>query len=188
MWNAELAEAFQFPLHVAEVICRNSIQKGLKVRFANPWYDQAEFRRLLDDRQRQHLVDVLSEEFQQHAKRMCDDHIVSSLSFGFWDHLTTKRFYRTLWHRGVKHNFPNAFAENKSVADINDLIQRVRRWRNRIAHHRAIFDKEPERKYAEVMTLIRWSCADTADWVESLSKVADVLRRRPQPVTGATQK
>jgi hypothetical protein len=179
LWNCELSEAFQFPLHIAEVVCRNSIQKTLQVRLPNPWYEQTEFTRLLDPKQRDHLKAVVGEEREQHEKRMSDDHIVSSVQFGFWDHLTTKRFARTLWLRGIKHNFPNAYARNLTLADVNELIQRVRRWRNRIAHHRAIFDKDPARKYEETVRLIEWTCKDTADWVRALSTVEDALARSP---------
>jgi hypothetical protein len=179
LWNCELSSAFIFPLHIAEVVCRNAIQKGLRVRFSNPWYEQKAFLQLLDNRQADHLREIIGEERGQHDKKMTDDHVVSSLQFGFWDHLTTKRFDRTLWAYGTKHNFPNAFKELKSIRDVNDMIQRVRRWRNRIAHHRAIFDKDPERKFDETITLIRWCCADTADWTCQLSSVRDVLRRTP---------
>lgn len=181
LWNCQLSEAFQFPLHVAEISCRNAIQKGLRARFRNPWYSQVEFTRLLDDRNREHLRSVLDDEKEQHATRMNDDHVVSSLNFGFWDHLTTKRFERTLWLRGIKHNFPNAHADNLTRQDVNDLIQRVRRWRNRIAHHRAIFDKAPERKLTETLTLIEWVCSDTAQWVRDLTGVPEILKRSPIP-------
>lgn len=179
LWNCELSEAFQFSLHMAEIVCRNAVQKTLRVRLSNPWYEQPEFLRLLDARQADHLRAVIGEEREQHDKRMSDDHIVSSPHFGFWDHLTTKRFERTLWLRGIKHNFPNAHAATLTLRDVNELIQRVRRWRNRIAHHRAIFDKEPERKHDEALRLIEWCCSDTAAWVRALSPVPEVLARRP---------
>lgn len=179
LWNCELSESFHFPLHIAEVVCRNSIQTGLRVRFKNPWFEQVEFTRLLDRRQADHLSTVVGEERTQHDKKLSDDHVVSSLTFGFWEHLTTKRFDRTLWLRGIKHNFPNAFKNGLVIHDVNEQIRRVRQWRNRIAHHRAIFDKDPARKFEAALTLIEWSCADTANWVRELSSVPALLARGP---------
>jgi hypothetical protein len=108
LWNCRLSQAFIFPLHVCEVACRNAIQAGLRVRFNNPWFEQSAFLSLLDGRQASQLSHIVSEERGLHKAKMSDDHIVSSLHFGFWEHLTTKRFDRTLWLRGIKHNFPNA--------------------------------------------------------------------------------
>lgn len=179
IWNCQLSEAFQFPLHMAEVTCRNAIQKGLNTRFKNPWFDQPDLKRLLDRRQLDHLEAVIAEERHQHAAKMTGDHIVSSLSFGFWDHLTTKRFDRTLWLRGIQHNFPGAYSARMTLSDVNALIQKVRRWRNRIAHHRAIFDKDPARKYDETLRLIEWVCPKTARWVDDLSNVRAALALRP---------
>lgn len=110
---------------------------------------------------------------------MDDNHIVSALNFGFWDHLTTKRFDNMLWVRGIKHPFPNAYAANKTIRDVNAQIETIRQWRNRIAHYRSIFDKSPQRKYEEILTLIEWTCKATAQWVRDNSKVDAVMRHAP---------
>lgn len=180
LWNGKLCETFIVPLHVCEVVCRNSIQKTLRVRLKSPWYSQTTLHGLLDQKQLQALNSTIADEQHQHQARMNDDHIVSSLHFGFWDHLTTKRFDRLLWKNGIKHNFPNAYANNLTIRDVNARIQTVRQWRNRIAHHRAIFDKDPSRKFDETLELIRWSCADTADWVRKHSSFHEVLKSDPR--------
>ena len=181
LWNCRLAEAFNFPLHMCEIIIRNSIQRSLRVRFANPWFEQDAFLSLLDRKHRDDLSRTVSEEREMHNIRMSDDHVVSSLSFGFWEHLTTKRFDRTLWLRGIKHSFPNAFKVGLTIRAVNARIQTARQWRNRVAHHRTLFDREPDRKFEEIVALIGWICEDTALWVRENSTVLAVLHERPAP-------
>jgi hypothetical protein len=186
LWNCRLAEAFNFSTHVCEIVVRNSIQKSLRVRFANPWFEQYAFLSLLDRKHQDDLSRTISEEKELHKSRMSDDHIVSSLSFGFWEHLTTKRFDRTLWLRGIKHSFPNAFKVGLTIRAVNARIQTARQWRNRVAHHRALFDREPDRKFEERVALIGWTCEDAALWVRQNSTVLAVLQECPAPL-GAIQ-
>lgn len=178
LWNCRLAQAFMFPLHICEVTTRNAIQGGLRVRFIKPWYEQETFKSLLDHRNRDDLERTVIEEKKLHRELLTDDHIVSSLTFGFWGHLTTKRLDRALWNRGTKHNFPNAFSKGLTIRDVSKQIQMVRQWRNRVMHHRALFDKEPERKLAGILTLIEWRCERTAAWVREHEQVSAVLAER----------
>ena len=164
LWNAELCRDFYHPLHFAEVLCRNRINFAIKLHFTAKWYDNGTFRGLISDRYLNELDDVLKDERDQHGSKVDSNHIVSALSFGFWGHMATKRFNRTLWKFGIHKTFKGA-TSNNSRDDLFKLIESVRRWRNRIAHHKAIFDKEPEQKFDDTSKLISWCCVDTAAWV-----------------------
>jgi hypothetical protein len=63
---------------------------------------------------------------------------------------------------------------------LHGLIESVRRWRNRIAHHQAIFDKGPVRKHNDALELIRWVCGDTGGWVAGSSEVPKAIAMRPR--------
>lgn len=178
MWNWDLSEAFQLPLHIAEVTCRNAIHRCLLARRGERWFEDATLRKLLDGKCLAELDAAIAEEHDQHKDGMTCHHVVSCLSFGFWEHLTTKRFERLLWSRGIHHSFPNAHHSLK-YGDLQRKIETVRRWRNRIAHHKAIFHKDPTAKYQEAIELIEWVCADTAHWVKSVSRVSQVINLRP---------
>ena len=110
---------------------------------------------------------------------MTAHHVVSALTFGFWEHLVTKRFERYLWSRGLRATFQGAPKE-KTFEDLHALIESVRRWRNRIAHHRAIFDKGPMRKYQDTLELISWACPTTTAYVAASSKLPAALGLRPR--------
>lgn len=178
VWNCDICQAFYIPLHIAEVISRNAIHRCLLARLGENWCDHSVFKGILSHRMRSDLENAVAEERGQHGDDMTNHHVVSALGFGFWEHLLTKRFERLLWIRGMHHSFPGA--ANKRRADVHDLVERLRRWRNRIAHHQAIFDKSPTKKHQEVLALIQWVCTDTAAWVSSISKVPEIINLRPK--------
>lgn len=178
-WNLVLCEAFVTPLHFAEVVCRNALNRALIARAGGAWFQDHTLISILDQRFRDELAEAVRKERNQHGERLTAHHIVSALTFGFWEHLTTKRFERYLWARGVQPVFPGA-PNGHTYEEVHRAIESVRRWRNRIAHHRAIFDKRPMRKHSEALDLIRWSCEETATYVASISKVPAALGLRPR--------
>lgn len=179
IWNCELSETFYFSLHFAEVVCRNAIHFALVSRFSHTWFEEQIFLRILDKKYADELANVIEKETRQHDKTFTAHHVVSALSFGFWEHLTAKRFERLLWAKGIHHCFPNA-PKNASYQDLQKLIESVRRWRNRIAHYQAIFDKGPSRKHQDTLDLIKWVCVDSSVMVGHLSKVTKTLALRPK--------
>lgn len=178
MWNCALSEAFYLPLQMAEIAARNAIHRALIARVGNNWFQDAKLTGLLSQRYQTELANCIAEETAQHGANMTCHHVCSGMTFGFWEHLTTKRFHRLLWKWGIQHNFPNA-PMGTTPLDLHDLIEKVRRWRNRIAHHKAIFDKGPASKYHDTISLIRWVCTDTASWVASISNVQQVINAKP---------
>jgi hypothetical protein len=181
LWNCALCEAFFISLHFAEIVCRNALNRALVSRCGPQWHENATLQILLQDRFRAELVEAVRKERRQHGGNLTSHHVVSALTFGFWEHLATKRFERFLWARGIHSAFPGAPA-NKTYADLHDLLESVRRWRNRIAHHRAVFDKGPMRKHQDALQLIKWACGDTGTWVASVSKVPAAIALRPKKV------
>jgi len=179
LWNCALCEAFFSSLHFSEITCRNAIHQALLGRGDLGWFENTTFKGILDDRFRKELLEAVRQERLQHGDKVSPHHVVSALTFGFWEHLATKRFERYLWAKGIHHAFPHA-PKGKTYEDLHKLMESVRRWRNRIAHHRAIFDKGPMRKHQDALELIQWVCGDTATWVASISRVPIAIGLRPQ--------
>ncbi|BCG98970.1 hypothetical protein EFV37_04540 [Mesorhizobium loti] len=180
LWNCAISESFYLSLHFSEIVCRNALHQALLARGDEKWFENSTFRNILEDRFRRELDDTVAQEWQDHGEKLTSHHIVASLTFGFWEHLTTKRFERFLWSKGVHKAFPNA-PKGATYEDLHSQIEIVRRWRNRIAHHRSIFDKGPMRKHQEAIDLIKWVCLDTANWVIAGSKVPAAIALRPKP-------
>lgn len=178
LWNCALCEAFHLSTHYAEIVCRNTLSRVLVAKLGERWFDNQTFYRLLDPHFQGDLNAAIQKEAESHGANMTSHHIVSALHFGFWDHLATKRFNRLIWANGAAGVFRHCGLMTKRE-DIHGKIESVRRWRNRIAHHSAIFDKGPSRKHADALELIRWSCPVTAAWVASQSRVPMILSLRP---------
>lgn len=178
IWNCDLSEAFHFALHIAEISCRNSIHSALLYK-GDRWFENTTFLGLLNGERKQSLLGVINSEMRQHGDLMDAHHLTSSLPFGFWEHLTTKRFQRFLFPKGFQRNFQHAPA-NARLQDLQKLIESVRRWRNRIAHHNAIFDKKPSSKYQDILRLISWSSPELETWVAKRCKVNQTINARPK--------
>jgi hypothetical protein len=179
LWNCALCESFFVSLHFAEVVCRNAIHRRLVERLGESWFGDPLFVGLLDPRYRNEIEHAIDDETKQHAGWCTAHHVVSALTFGFWQHLLTKRFDRLLWSQGMTSCFPAAPAEF-TREDAYLLVERIRRWRNRIAHHRAIFDKKPMRTHQDVLRLIRSVSGETGGWVASISRVPVAISLRPR--------
>jgi hypothetical protein len=64
--------------------------------------------------------------------------------------------------------------------DIHNAADRLRRFRNRVAHHNAIFDKGPTAEYRNIQNIIGWICPETLWLMRQLSNPASVINRRPK--------
>lgn len=177
-WNGLLCEAFYLPLHFAEIAVRNAINGHLINRFGDRWYENRAIIGNLDPKRQADLSELIEAETRRHRQKMTCHHLVSEMSFGFWQHLLTKRFNRVIWARGVAVAFPN-LPKSMDRQSIHDRIETIRKWRNRIAHHKPIFDRGPSAKYQEILQLTRWICHDLADWLTTASTVQTAIQLRP---------
>lgn len=178
MWNCRISSEFYLPLHLAEIATRNTIHKSLLFRDKD-WPSNPTLRGIMGGKFKSELDAAVAEEKAQHGTSMTCDHIVSALTFGFWEHLTTKRFERFLFPKGISITFKGA-PMGKRIHDLHDLIESVRRWRNRIAHHNPIFDKNPSSKYHDALTLIEWCSPAMNKWVASANSVQAIINDRPK--------
>lgn len=177
-WNCLLCEAFHGPLHYAEIATRNAIHTRLLDRLGEEWYQNETLRKQLGEFWTDQLDRKVEGQREQHGPATSCHHIVSALPLGFWLNLLTKRFDRFLGWGNIREAFPNA-PRAFSRQDIYEKVDTIRQWRNRIAHHQAIFDKSPMRHYQDTLMLIRWSSHELADWVTHTSHVAQAIDLRP---------
>ncbi|MBV1705809.1 MAG: hypothetical protein KGQ37_01225 [Hyphomicrobiales bacterium] len=177
-WNCALGEAFYISLHFSEIVCRNAINRRLIQRLGDRWFENPTFKSILAERFKNELDGAIRDETARHGAGFTVHHIVSAMTFAFWQHLLTKRFERQLWSGGIQKAFPHA-PNSVTRENLYLLVESVRRWRNRIAHHQAVFDKGPMKKHQEALRLIMWACLDTGDWIASVSKVPVAISLRP---------
>ncbi|MBU2342102.1 MAG: Abi family protein [Alphaproteobacteria bacterium] len=178
LWNCALCEAFYLPLHFAEISVRNAIHDHLIDRFGEQWFDNRALVGNLEPKRQEEFTELVTAEKRRHGDGMTCHHLVSELSFGFWQHLLTKRFHRIIWAQGIQSAFPN-LPNSMDRQDLHNRIEIIRKWRNRIAHHKPIFDKGPTARLQDSLQLIRWVCHDVADWVTAASNVSEAVALRP---------
>jgi len=69
--------------------------------------------------------------------------------------------------------------------DIHDKIQPVVQWRNRIAHLKQIYNKQPLRHYKDILELIGYVSPELSDFVDYKSEFRAILNRNPIPISDA---
>jgi hypothetical protein len=178
IWNARLCEAFYLPTQFAEVVARNAIHKPVLKRFGPSWHTENRFKGLLPDRLRDELECVVREERKCRGNDLTVNHVVAGLSFGFWLHLLTHSYEHHLWQNGLRHSFPN-LPKKAGLRELYGQFDRLRKFRNKIAHHYAIFDRGPMAEFQNTLEVIGWVCEDTKWLAKELSNVASVISRRP---------
>lgn len=112
--------------------------------------------------------------------------VVAALDFGFWAQLTRKERTSTLWTPMVSRAYPPDVNRGRA----HELVDRVRKFRNRLAHNEPVFSTKTGlvKRMEEVETLFRYLRPEAADWVREHSDVPRLIARCPvqglMPTTG----
>lgn len=179
IWNVRMCESFYLPTQICEVALRNAIHKALRGKHGENWHERGSFLCTLPERLKNELHDVCREERAAYGRAMTIDHIVSGLSFGFWIHLLTKNYEDVFWPTYFEQCFPN---KPKAIGRqaIYDRADKFRVHRNRIAHHKPIYDRTPNAEYQNILELISWVCEETHWFVKYVSGVSRCISERPR--------
>lgn len=178
VWNARLCEEFYLPLQTAEVCVRNAIAATLERRFTRNWHLGTSVPGLLTEKYRTHLEEVVKREAARKGDAMTVDHVISGLTFGFWVNLMTARYSNLLWQQGVRRCFPSAPPE-LGLNDAHSKIDQLRKFRNKVAHHFAIYDQSPLREYNNLLEVLGWVSPTSVWFVKQMSNPAKVINQRP---------
>lgn len=102
--------------------------------------------------------------------------IIAGLSFGFWPQLFGAN-HEDLWRAALSKALPGADRNlRKSVAG---KLERLRPFRNRLAHHDSLLNQDIMFHLDAMLTLVEWISPDARSWLEAHERVTDVYRRRP---------
>lgn len=196
-------------IHFAEVGLRAHFHIALTQPYGPDWFRGRTV--ILDDRTREH--------FQEAEKRITHaqpnpDRIIAEVSLGAWGELlevggtsTGGRgslagradYETTLWNSGLDALFGALSLTRQPAAA---LVRRVRRIRNRVAHHESVIfgihqpgerdsnqnhlRQRPASALGDVRTLLALFCVPAAAWLASCTH-ADELLAEPLAATGLTR-
>lgn len=181
-WNAEISAAFLEVIYHLEVLMRNAIDQQfpatdpaspISIPAGGVWLCDA---KVLTDESREKVNEAIGR-LQRGGKRPTRGRVVASLSFGFWQALFSS-VYEELWRRSLSGAFPNGNGKRREIAN---LVGPILHFRNRIAHHEAIFSSNLLGQHDRILCLAGAIDREAEGYIGSLSRVERLLREKPQP-------
>jgi hypothetical protein len=174
-WNTRMSAALFETIAHTEVLLRNAIDAQF------PPVDHAE-----DYSKTWFMTPVLSTtsraRVEESAQRLIRQgttptraRVAANLSFGFWRALFDSH-YHPLWMSHLHKAFPYGTGNRHQVAA---LTSRLLPFRNRIAHHETIISRPIQDRYDDLLELARIIDPDARIWIETVSRVPEVLKQRP---------
>lgn len=135
--NVKLCQKFYGMLNIFEVILRNAINEHYKAYFNDSDWIRTQLAPggMLSQHPQKSVVDKAIADLTA-AGRYTNDRVVSSVTFGFWTYLFTKKPFR-LGGQSLLKIFPAKATGLGQRAIYNELMA-VKNFRNRIAHHEPI--------------------------------------------------
>lgn len=180
LWNANVSGAFFPCLHICEVTIRNAVSEVLFKLHGNQWPWNNGFINTLPNPK---YGDNPRRNLQQASAKSSDvNKVIPELNFVFWQKMFTSRHDDQLWLPHFRTTFPHA---DVSVAikvlrsEIYNDLEKIRRLRNRIAHHEPIFSRKLDEDYKAIMKVIGYRCEDTAQWLSLNQNVVSLLDNKP---------
>lgn len=171
LYNARMAKAFLFPLHVLEVTLRNRINDIFSATFCDEWCHDPTFQRVLSEESIAALEKGISR-----AKTRSTADIVATLTFDFWSNLFRDEYDRPLWQTKMGELLPNS---TKTRSEFQRTVKTINHFRNRIAHHEPVHRLNLSQMHTDLLETLSWLSSEAHDWVKHFSSVNYYLRTRP---------
>ncbi|MEK6787828.1 MAG: hypothetical protein AABY68_02610 [Pseudomonadota bacterium] len=184
-WNAQISAALLVPLHICEVVIRNTVSDVLVATYGPEWPWDKTFERSLPVATKSYcqVRDL------QMARKGADTvgKVIPELKFMFWQKMFTSRHDVRLWDRylhGVFPNVPAAASVSSVRKTMHDNLGQIRLLRNRIAHHEPVFSRNLSDDLNRIKSIIMLRSTDTAAWVSHFEQATDLLASKLGPTTG----
>jgi len=179
-WNVRLSEAMLPSLHYLEVGLRNRIDTLIRKYYGQDWMLNPPAVLQLSPQDVQKLSDTAAQfrKEQPVTRILTNDDMVSRMSFGFWTAFFHKRYDPLLWHKknALAATFPNMPRTQRTRHAINQILYRIKKLRNRIAHHEPIWNNRVPIAdiHADCRTLIGAISADTLAALDAIDRLPEV--------------
>lgn len=180
-WSAAITAASMEVVAYIEVMLRNAVDRELS-RYANepqrkiPWFMVPSITG------GSHEAITKSVEVARSRLRALSPHrdsrgqIIASLSFGFWTELFGSK-HEDLWRSALSDALPGTPAGRRK--NVMAKLERLRPFRNRLAHHDSLLSQDILFQLEEMLTLAEWISPAARTWLESQEKVSALYRERP---------
>lgn len=179
-WNTEVSAAFWAQLGHVEIALRNNISASLRnycqrVLKKENWICEAQNLKLFAYSELTRIQEA-QVRVSKNNKDESLDQALSELSFGFWATLLSKR-YRNLWPE-LARGFPGLVSRDSK--ELVTLVQQARWLRNRIGHHHRIWNLDLDTAHLQLLRISRIIDSDFGLWLSEVSKMPEMLLKRPE--------
>ena len=178
IWNSKLAAACFTSIHVMEVVLRNAIAEACEAKYGANWMYLPSFHTSLKQGSYDELYD-LTDGF---STSLPIGKLIPELTFFFWQGLLATKQYDRLWKGRLFHIFPSATRlphEKDSLKKLHDAVEHVRLFRNRIAHHEPIFNRNIGSDMNFVNTVVKARSHFVSGWLAEFDEVPTILASKP---------
>lgn len=174
-WNAQVSAALFESLQICEVVIRNAVSDALENIYGQAWPWNKTFETSLPDSRMQELI-------KARQKAATTGQVIPELSFFFWQHMFTNRYFGRIWSQHIDRVFPNMdarTAKQEKRIHMHDELEHLRKLRNRIAHHEPIFQRDLEGDFQRIVNLIGLKCGVSAQWLRENNLFKSIYSQRP---------
>jgi hypothetical protein len=179
-WNIEMTAALWGGFHVLEVALRNTLHHRLAVLARREdWWNSPHVALHPFDQQK--VTAAVSNAGRDHGVMMLPGHVVAELTLGFWTALLANRYHQRLWVPALNAGFPHLIGTRR---ELHRKLEFLRKLRNRVAHHEAIFARHLAADHASLLGIVGAISPDAAAWVQGNTRVPHTIARRADVIAG----
>lgn len=178
IWNSKLAAACFTSIHVMEVVLRNAIAEACEATYGSNWMYAQSFHNSLKQTSYDELYDLTN----GFSTSIPAGKLIPELTFFFWQGLLAAKQYNRLWRGRLFHIFPSAVrlpSEQATLKKLHDAVEHVRLFRNRIAHHEPIFNRNIGSDMNFVNTVVKARSHVVSGWLAGFDEVPAILASKP---------
>ncbi|NIH77880.1 Abi family protein [Amycolatopsis viridis] len=179
-WNSLAGSAYWETLGHLEIALRNVLASQLAARHQTKgrpgsWLDDP--GQDLDATAREEIRKA-RQRVRRKGKHASEGQAISELTFGFWRYLLAKQYNTTLWP-SLASGFPHA--PSRARHTIEQPIKRLHQFRNRLAHHEPIWNKELTQRQQDIYDVLTYIDPNLHSWVAKRCRISAVLLTCPVP-------
>ncbi|MFB6348669.1 Abi family protein [Moraxella sp. ZJ142] len=172
-WNLQISSALFECLAICEVSIRNGVSTAIQAEHGDEWAFNARFLKTLKGNRRDDVI-------RSQRNHSTTEKILADLPFVFWQSMFTVRF-DDFWCKYLIGVLPNA--DSKDLKKLREEmfidLNRLRKLRNRIAHHEPIFNRNLQSDFNTIMKVIKYCNWDLCDWISLWQRVEELLKNKP---------
>lgn len=175
-WQARVMGGFWPLLQSAEVLTRNAVAQALQASFGAGWLTNAAWLKTLPTSGSKSPRSAFD---QLWKKYKAPSIVVANSEFWLWEHLLSARYQPHLWARHYATSFPGAVTRGVSRQVLADQVEKVRRFRNRIAHHDQIVTLDLYAHRQAALDVIDAVSPAFRAWAQAEFDVLELIKARP---------